>query len=82
MPGSLDCTAWESRSPENSVDTIYIPQAGGYVALVGKVNSPAVYELKTNSDSIGSLLDFAGGLPVVADPRRAYLERIPWRPTH
>jgi len=57
-------------------DTIYIPPAGGYVALVGKVNSPAIYELKNGSDSIGSLLDFAGGLPVVADPRRAYLERI------
>jgi protein involved in polysaccharide export with SLBB domain len=57
-------------------DTIYIPPVGGYVALVGKVNSPAIYELKNGSDSIGSLLDFAGGLPVVADPRRAYLERI------
>jgi protein involved in polysaccharide export with SLBB domain len=57
-------------------DTIYIPPAGGYVALVGKVNSPAIYELKNGSDNIGSLLDFAGGLPVVADPRRAYLERI------
>jgi protein involved in polysaccharide export with SLBB domain len=57
-------------------DTIYIPPAGGYVALVGKVNSPAIYELKNGSDSIGSLLDLAGGLPVVADPRRAYLERI------
>lgn len=57
-------------------DTIYIPPAGGYVALVGKVNSPAIYELKNSSDSIASLLDFAGGLPVVADPRRAFLERI------
>jgi protein involved in polysaccharide export with SLBB domain len=57
-------------------DTIYIPPAGGYVAMVGKVNSPAIYELKNGSDSVGSLLDFAGGLPVVADPRRAYLERI------
>jgi protein involved in polysaccharide export with SLBB domain len=57
-------------------DTIYIPPAGGYVALVGKVNSPAIYELKNGSDSIASLLDFAGGLPVVADPRRAFLERI------
>jgi protein involved in polysaccharide export with SLBB domain len=57
-------------------DTIYIPAAGGFVALVGKVNSPAVYELKNNSDTIESLLGFAGGLPIVADPRRAYLERI------
>jgi protein involved in polysaccharide export with SLBB domain len=47
------------------------------VALVGKVNSPAIYELKNSSDTIGeSLLDVAGGLPVVADPRRAFLERI------
>jgi protein involved in polysaccharide export with SLBB domain len=57
-------------------DTIYIPSAGGFVALTGKVNSPAVFELKTGSDTVESLLDIAGGLPVVADPRRAFLERI------
>jgi protein involved in polysaccharide export with SLBB domain len=57
-------------------DTIYIPPAGGFVALVGKVNSPAVFELKNNGETIESLLGFAGGLPVVADPRRAFLERI------
>lgn len=57
-------------------DTIYIPPAGGFVALTGKVNSPAVFELKTGTDTIESLLDVAGGLPVVADPRRAFLERI------
>lgn len=57
-------------------DTIYIPPAGGFVALTGKVNSAAVFELKTSSDTIQSVLDVAGGLPVVADPRRAFLERI------
>jgi protein involved in polysaccharide export with SLBB domain len=57
-------------------DTIYIPPAGGFVALEGKVNSPAIYELKTNDETVQSLLDVAGGLPVVADPRRAFLERI------
>lgn len=57
-------------------DSIYIPPAGGYVALVGKVNTPAIYELKGSSDTIESMLDFAGGLPVVADPRRVFLERI------
>lgn len=57
-------------------DTIYIPPAGGFVALVGKVNRPAVYELKNNGESIESLLGFDGGLPVVADPRRAFLEHI------
>jgi len=57
-------------------DTVYIPAASGFVALTGKVNSPAIYELRSNTDTISSVLDFAGGLPVVADPRRAFLERI------
>jgi len=57
-------------------DTIFIPSAGGFVALTGKVNSPAIYELKAGSDTVESLLDVAGGLPVVADPRHAFLERI------
>ncbi|WP_440966783.1 SLBB domain-containing protein [Massilia sp. GER05] len=57
-------------------DTIYIPPASGFVALVGKVNSPAIYELKYSNEPLESVLDYAGGLPVVADPRRAFLERI------
>jgi protein involved in polysaccharide export with SLBB domain len=57
-------------------DTIFIPTAAGHVALVGKVNTPAIYELKTATDTIESLLEYAGGTPVVADPRRAFLERI------
>ena len=57
-------------------DSIYLPPAAGYVALVGKVNTPAIYEIKADSDTIESVLNFAGGLPVVADPRRAFLERI------
>lgn len=57
-------------------DTIYIPPATGYVALVGKVNTPAIYELRGPTDTVESVLDIAGGLPVVADPRRAFLERI------
>ncbi|MFC4930079.1 polysaccharide biosynthesis/export family protein [Massilia sp. GCM10023247] len=57
-------------------DTIVIPPAGGFVALVGKVNEPAIYEIKGSGDTVESLLDLSGGLPVVADPRRAFLERI------
>lgn len=57
-------------------DSIYIPSATSYVALVGKVNTPAIYELRSANDTIESVLDIAGGLPVVADPRRAFLERI------
>ena len=57
-------------------DVIVIPQAVGYVALVGKVNNPAVYELKSSGETLEQLLAVAGGLPVVADPRRLTLERL------
>jgi protein involved in polysaccharide export with SLBB domain len=57
-------------------DTIVIPAANGYVALSGKVGTAAVYELAGERETVGQMLDIAGGLPVVADPRRAYLERM------
>lgn len=57
-------------------DTIVIPAAKGYVALSGMVGTAAVYELSEERETLGQLLDVAGGLPVVADPRRAYLERL------
>lgn len=57
-------------------DTIFIPAASGFVALTGKVNTPAIYELRDERDTVQTMLDFAGGLPVVADPRRAFLERV------
>ena len=57
-------------------DTIVIPAARSYVALTGKVGTPAVYELASEQESIASLLAVAGGLPVLADPKRAYLERM------
>ena len=57
-------------------DVIVIPPAFGYVALTGKVSQPAVYEIKHEAESLEHLLQVAGGLPVVADPRKAFLERI------
>ncbi|WP_229414533.1 polysaccharide biosynthesis/export family protein [Zemynaea arenosa] len=57
-------------------DTIYIPPALGYVALMGTVNNPAIYELLSKQDTLATLLDNAGGMPVLADPRRVLLERI------
>ena len=57
-------------------DVIVIPPALGHVALVGKVNNPAVYELKKEGETLDQLLAVAGGLPVVADPRRVNLERL------
>ena len=57
-------------------DVIVIPPALGHVALVGKVNNPAVYEIKKPGETLAEILEVAGGLPVVADPRRVTLERL------
>lgn len=57
-------------------DTIYIPTALANIALVGKVNTQAIFELKTSNEPLGSILELAGGLPIVADPRRVFIERI------
>lgn len=56
-------------------DTLVVPAARGWVALMGKVNVPAIYEL-AGDDTIESILTLAGGLPVVADPKSVYLERL------
>ena len=80
--GSLDMYTFLAKGDKsNDVklqdgDTIYIPPAFGHVALMGKVNVPAVYELKSANETLSSMLEVAGGLPVIADPRRAFLERI------
>lgn len=57
-------------------DTIFIPAAVGHIALTGKVNTPAIYELKSQNEALNNILEIAGGLPVIADPRRVFLERI------
>ena len=80
--GELDLYAFIAKGEKSGDiklrdgDTIVIPAAAGHAALVGKVNTPAIYELRGSGDSIESLLAFAGGVPVVADPRRAFLERV------
>jgi protein involved in polysaccharide export with SLBB domain len=57
-------------------DVIFYPQAVGYMAFVGKVNAPAVFEIKNTQETVADFLSLAGGLPVVADPRRANIERL------
>ncbi|MFZ6727580.1 SLBB domain-containing protein [Undibacterium sp. MH2W] len=82
LVGSLDLYAFIAKGDKShdvkllDGDTIYIPPASAHIALVGKVNTPAIYELKSPNETLSSILDIAGGLPVVADPRRAFLERI------
>lgn len=57
-------------------DVIFFPRAAGYMAFVGKVNTPGIYEVKDATETVADFLNLAGGLPVVADPRRASLERV------
>lgn len=56
-------------------DVIFIPPAGPRAALLGSVNSPAIYELKPG-ETIQSVLALTGGLPVLATPLKAQLERV------
>ena len=57
-------------------DVLFFPKAAGYMALIGKLNTQAVFEVKGDKDSLAEYIALAGGLPVTADPRRASLDRI------
>lgn len=70
-------TQGDNRSdvPLMTGDLIYIPPAGPRAALLGSVNTPAVYEMLA-SENIAQVLAFSGGLPPVAAPQKAQLERV------
>jgi hypothetical protein len=57
-------------------DVLFYPKAAGYMALLGKLNTQAVFEVKGDKDTLAAYISLAGGLPVTADPRRATLDRI------
>ena len=57
-------------------DVLFYPAAKGFMAFIGQVNTPGVYEVTDGKDTLGDFLRLAGGLPVVADPRRVTLERL------
>jgi protein involved in polysaccharide export with SLBB domain len=57
-------------------DVLFYPKATGYMALLGKLNTLAVFEVKSEKDTLAEYISLAGGLPVTADPRRATLDRI------
>lgn len=57
-------------------DVLFYPKAAGYIALLGKLNTQAVFEVKSDKDTLAEYISLAGGLPVTADPRRATLDRI------
>ena len=57
-------------------DVLFYPKAAGYMALLGKLNTQSVFEVKGDKDTLAEYISLAGGLPVTADPRRATLDRI------
>jgi protein involved in polysaccharide export with SLBB domain len=57
-------------------DVLFYPNAVGYIALLGKLNTQAVFEVKGDKDILAEYISLAGGLAVTADPRSATLERI------
>lgn len=58
-----------------SGDVIYIPPAAERAALLGTINAPAIYELR-KGETIADILAFSGGLPTLAAPQKAQLERL------
>lgn len=57
-------------------DVIVIPPAGPRVALLGALDKPAIYELKTPTEPLQSLLTYSGGLRVLTNPHKAQIERL------
>lgn len=56
-------------------DVIHVGAVGPQVAVIGSVNRPAIYELKSG-ETLRDVLDMAGGFSPVADASRLALERF------
>lgn len=63
------------NTPLLNNDRIFIPQRKNSIYLEGKVKRPAIYELNETED-LGDLLDFAGGLQPEAYGDRFQINRI------
>lgn len=61
--------------PLQAGDVIFIPSAGPRIAILGTVETPAIYEIGIET-SLGEVLTDAGGLSSVASGKRAILERV------
>ena len=59
-----------------SGDVIVIPPVGPRVAVTGAFDQAAIYELKSTASSVGEILNLGGGVPALAKPQKALLERI------
>ena len=57
-------------------DVIVIPPAGPRVALMGVLDTPAVYELASDEEPLGKLLAYSGGALSLANPGKVLVERL------
>ena len=57
-------------------DVLVLPPALGYVGLIGKLNTQAVFELKSEGETLDDLLKVSGGLAITTNPLMATLERL------
>ena len=55
-------------------DLIFFPPIGSQVAVVGSVQTPAIYELRGN-ENVSDALELAGGISAVADTTTLGIER-------
>ena len=62
--------------PLQSGDIVFIPPVGAQVGLVGSVNHEAIFELAPGQDSVEAVLAITGGLPTLAAPQKAQLDRV------
>ncbi|MGA9133161.1 MAG: SLBB domain-containing protein, partial [Candidatus Sulfotelmatobacter sp.] len=56
-------------------DVLYIPHVGPLVAISGSVNSPAIYEVKSDS-TLNDLIEIAGDMSTVADTSKITIDRF------
>ena len=56
-------------------DTIFVPPIGSVVYVGGEVQRPAIYELR-GEQSVGQVIDMAGGLLPTASLQDSHIERI------
>jgi protein involved in polysaccharide export with SLBB domain len=57
-------------------DVIVIPSAGPRVAVLGAVDAPAIYELKSAQESMAEVLTYGGGVLSLTTPHKVLVERI------
>lgn len=63
-------------------DVIVIPSAGPRVALLGSIDSPAIYELGSEQEPLSRLLSYNGSLRALTSLHKVLVERInPAEPT-